>query len=116
MLYILARKENGTLTGIAISLSDDGARAIAADGDYAVIPIVEDRLYTNIISLGITGAIEFQNTALSTYLQQARNAIQNIQGDIAILQGSVNSLQQSGVTIINRLNDLDARVLALENP
>ena len=110
MIYILCRQnEDETLTAIGLDISEASAKALADDGDFVVVPIQIGKVYDDIVSAGIVGAVTFENTSIKTLVEQARTAINNLRDDITTLQNQV----VSGNTAIQAL---DVRVTALENP
>ena len=110
MIYILCRQnQDETLTAIGLDISEVSAKAMADDGDFIVVPIQIGKVYDDIVSAGIVGAVTFENTSIKTIVEQARTAILNLRDDITALQDQV----AAGNTAIQAL---DARITALENP
>lgn len=115
-VWILCKNEGGVLTPIGIGPTEARARDIAADGDFTVIPIHFGREYDNLIDLGIVGTVTFSSTSLKTLVQQAKDAIQEINGRLDTLESQMDTVISQGQTMQQAIDDLDARVTALENP
>ena len=117
MIYILCRQnEDETLTAIGVELSEASAKALADDGDFVVIPIQIGKMYPNIVSAGIVGAVTFNNTSTKTIVEQARAAILSLISDVNTLQGQITTLQNQIAAGSSAIQALGDRVTALENP
>ena len=116
MIYILCRQnEDETLTAIGLDLSEAAAKALADDGDFLVVPIQIGKVYNDIVSAGIVGAVTFNNTSLGTIVSAARSAILGLRDDIQTLHGEITTLQgqiSQGSAAIQSLNN---RVTDLED-
>ena len=113
-VWILCKKENGSLTGIGIERDEARCRNLAEDGDYVAIPIHLGRLYSNIIDAGIVGAVNFPSDALRTLIQQAKDALVVINGRLDALENQMQTIITQGQAMNQAIQDLDARVTALE--
>jgi len=117
------RATDGTLTPIGIFAAEDGAKAAAIDGQYAAIPVEIGSLYSNIVSMGMTGVSLFSKSGEQTRLDVLETKADQILSRLDTITTRLNGIDNDLTSIHGDLDqarsailDLRSRVEALENP
>ena len=127
-IWILCKKENNVLTAIGVNDTEAETKNMARDGDYVGIPVTFGKIYDNLINENMVGAVTFSNISLYTLIQQAKNQLEIIDGRLDSLETAINNgnarldtLEGQMQTVITQgqamnqaIQNLDARVTALE--
>ena len=112
--WILCENNGGALKPVGVFGSEQAGRDGAIDGHYLLIPIDTGQIYDNMISISAPGAVLFEKSGEKTRLTALEDQAVIILAGIDQISARLDTMQANFQTANAALQDLTARVEALE--